>query len=75
MRTTLDIDEDILIAVKEIANASDETAGKVLSNLARKGLERPKAAAKFRNGVPLLERSPGGPVLTLELIKQLQDDE
>jgi hypothetical protein len=75
MRTTLDIDDDILLAVKEIASASDQTAGKVLSNLARKGLERPKTAAKFRNGVPLLERSPGGPVLTLELIKQLQEDE
>jgi len=75
MRTTLDIDDDVLLAVKELANASDQTAGKVLSALARKGLERPKPAARVRNGVPLFERSPGGPVLTLELIKQLQEDE
>lgn len=75
VRTTLDIDDDVLLAVKEIANASDETAGKVLSNLARKGLERPKPAARVRNGVPLLDRSPGGPVLTLDLIKELQEDD
>jgi len=38
MRTTLDIDEDILAAAKELARQKGITAGKVLSNLARKGL-------------------------------------
>ncbi len=38
MRTTLDIDDDILQAAKELAKAEKKTAGEVLSALARKGL-------------------------------------
>jgi predicted transcriptional regulator len=38
MRTTLDIDDDILQAAKELARAEKRTAGQVLSELARKGL-------------------------------------
>lgn len=38
MRTTLDIDDDILQAAKELARAENKTAGQVLSELARKGL-------------------------------------
>jgi hypothetical protein len=75
MRTTLEIDDDVLMAAKEIARATGVTAGEALSRLARKGLERPKPASRVRNGVPLLDRSPGGPVLTLDLIKQLQEDD
>jgi hypothetical protein len=41
MRTTLDIDDDILQAAKEIARAERKTAGQVLSELARKGLTQP----------------------------------
>jgi hypothetical protein len=45
MRTTLDIDDDILQAAKEIARAQRKTAGQVISELARKGLTQPRAAA------------------------------
>jgi hypothetical protein len=38
MRTTLDIDDDILQAVKELARAEGKTAGKMLSELARSAL-------------------------------------
>jgi hypothetical protein len=41
MRTTLDIDDDILQAAKEIARVEKKTAGQVLSELARKGLTQP----------------------------------
>ena len=37
MRTTLDIDDDVLQAAKEIAGEPRLTAGQVLSELARKG--------------------------------------
>ena len=75
MRTTMDIDDDILIAAKEIASARGLTAGKVLSELARKGLEAPKARAKTRNGVPLLpSRGAGALRPTLTLVNQLRDD-
>lgn len=45
MRTTLDIDDDVLAAVKDLARRSDETAGRVLSELVRAALTGPKHAA------------------------------
>ena len=41
MRTTLDIDDDVLQAAKELAAAEKKTAGQVISELARKGLTHP----------------------------------
>jgi hypothetical protein len=38
MRTTLDIDDDILEAAKTLARQTDRTAGEVLSELARQAL-------------------------------------
>lgn len=38
MRTTLDIDDDILAAAKELSRRQSTSAGKVLSNLARQAL-------------------------------------
>jgi hypothetical protein len=47
MRTTLDIDDDILQAAKELARAERKTAGQVLSELARRGLTQPAAPGGF----------------------------
>lgn len=74
MRTTLDIDEDVLQAAKELASARGTTAGRVLSELARRALT-PEKAAKVRNGVPLLpRRPPGSPRMTMKLVNELRDD-
>ena len=73
MRTTLDVDDDVLHAVKEIAAARGSTAGKVLSELARKGLE-PSRSVRMRNGVPLLPRRPGAPPMTMKQVNDLRDD-
>jgi hypothetical protein len=53
VRTTLDIDDDVLQVAKELASARQSTAGKVLSELARKALE-PEAPVRLLNGVPVL---------------------
>ena len=52
MRTTLDLDEDVLQAAKELAVTHGVTAGKMLSNLARKALTPTGPVPKVRNGVP-----------------------
>lgn len=44
MRTTLDIDDDVLAAGRDLARHSDETAGRVLSELARAALTGSRAA-------------------------------
>ena len=74
MRTTLDLDEDILQAAKEIATTRGTTAGKVLSELARKGLA-PTRSARVRNGVPVLpRRAASAPRPTLRFVNALRDD-
>jgi hypothetical protein len=73
MRTTLDIDEDVLQAAKELAVAQKRTAGKVLSDLARRAL-RPAGTQEVRNGVPLLPARPGARVVTPDVIERLLDE-
>lgn len=75
MRTTIDLDDDVVLAAKELAASSGKTMGKVISELFRKGL-RPKAWVRVRNGVPLLgPRKPDDPILTMEFINRLRDEE
>lgn len=74
MRTTLDIDDDVLLAAKELASARGTTTGKVLSALARAALA-PKRVSRVRNGVPLLAKRPAGsPRPSLALVNRLRDD-
>ena len=54
MRTTLDIDVDVLQAAKELAVLKKSTAGKVLSDLAKRGLKQPGRRDKVRNGIRML---------------------
>jgi hypothetical protein len=77
MRTTLDIDDDVLQAAKELAQREGSTAGQVISALARRGLASPPAKPKKRSGarggVPLLASR--GEVVTLEHIRNFMDQE
>lgn len=75
VRTTLEIDDDVLLAAKEMAAVRGTTAGKVLSELARKGLDTPRRAPKLRNGVPVIARLPGEPILTVEMVNELLNEE
>ena len=73
MRTTLDLDDDVLQAAKELAEVRGQTAGKVLSDLARKALT-PTSVPKMRNGVPLLPHRTGR-IMTMKLVNELRDGE
>ena len=75
MRTTLDIDPDVLQAAKELAEHRGTTAGRIISELARKALQ-PKSHGSLRNGVPVLprRRSASSPKPTLKLVNQLRDE-
>ena len=74
MRTTLDIDADVLQAAKELAEARNSTTGREISALARRALA-PAHVARIRNGVPLLKpRKPGSPRPTMALVNRLRED-
>jgi len=73
VRTTLAIDDDVLLAAKAIAKQKNRPLGEVISDLARKSLHRPRPAAE-RNGIPLLSPRPGAPPVTLETVNALRDE-
>ena len=71
MRTTVDLDEDILRTAKQLARENEQSLGRVLSDLARRGLEPPAPKLKTRNGVPLLMPKRGAKMFTSEHVKEL----
>jgi Arc/MetJ family transcription regulator len=75
MRTTLDIDDDVMQAAKELATLHGKTAGQVVSDLVRKALAGDRrGGTRLRNGVPLIRRKPGSPLMTAALVNELRDE-
>lgn len=76
MRTTLDIDADILAATKEISSRTKRSAGKVLSDLARKALSASSPPVENQprmvNGFEVLPAR--GRVVTSEQVRELMED-
>jgi hypothetical protein len=75
MRTTVDLDDDILLAVKDRARRERRSIGKVLSDLARQALTAspPGPRAPSVHGFQPLPRR-GHPVSNA-LIDQLREEE
>ncbi len=74
MRTTLTIDDDVLLAAKAMAQRQRSSVGEVITALARQSLRGDQATSVTRNGILLLApRSVPEPV-TLELVNQLRDE-
>ncbi|CAN5226113.1 ribbon-helix-helix domain-containing protein [soil metagenome] len=78
MRTTINVDEDVLLAVKERARRERRTAGEVLSELARQALTSSAAGAEredepgFYGFFPLPHR---GAAVSNALIDELREAE
>ena len=76
MRTTLDIDDDVLTAAKQLAKKRNSTAGQVISDLVRQALTTspiPDEEPRYRNGFRLLPRT--GKIITSEMVKKwLEED-
>jgi hypothetical protein len=74
MRTTLDIDDDVLQAAKELGALHGKSAGQMVSELARRALS-PTVSHRVRNGVPVLpRRRTGSPRPTMRLVNELRDE-
>ena len=75
MCTTLDIEDEVLAAAKQLAERDRKSAGEVISMLARQGLARGcRTARAERNGVPLLPSRRGAAPVDPELVNQLRDE-
>ncbi len=73
MRTTLDIDEDVLQSAKELAAKRGTTAGRIISELVRRALTPPENSRK-RNGVPLLPPRRKAGLVTPEIVNRLREE-
>lgn len=73
MRTTVDLEEDVLLAAKEIAKQRGNTLGEVISDLARQALTRRPSISK-KHGLPLFPVQPDAGVVTLELVNRIRDE-
>ncbi len=80
MRTTLQLDDDVLAAARVLARQRQSTLGGVISDLARQTLSRPstgglQADLEQRSGFPQLPVTASGGVVDLERVNQLRDEE
>lgn len=76
MRTTLDIDEDVLRAAKEIARRQRTTAGAVISELTRKALTTLPPAGREQSAVHGFRPFPArGTLITNDLVDKLREED
>ena len=78
MRTTLDIEEPVLHALKELARREGRSAGAIASDLIRRGLSRPAVAgvqeAPARYGFRPFAAAHADDRVTNEQVNRVRDD-
>lgn len=78
MRTTLDIADDVLQAVKERAQREKRTIGEMISELARRALTTPQNIASGKEPKAVYGIRPfasRGGIVTNDLIDKLREDD
>jgi hypothetical protein len=73
MRTTLNLDEDVVRTAKSLARLRAKSLGKVISELARRGIQAGSATTR-RGDLPVFTVDPLEPPLTLEDVKRVEDE-
>lgn len=72
MRTTLNIDDDVMRVVRSIAGQQGKPVGQVISELVRKGL-RPATPSRHK-GFPVFDVPRDAPSITPEMVREALDD-
>jgi hypothetical protein len=73
MRTTLNIDEDVVSAARELATGERRSLGSVISELARRGLT--PARIETDDGLPVIRVPAGTPPITSEMVRRALDED
>ncbi len=73
MRTTLDIDDDVVVAARELAAGERRSLGAVISELARRGLTPARVDAA--DGLPVISVPSGTPPITPEIVRRALDED
>ena len=72
MRTTLDIEDDVLAAARALAAAEGRSLGHVVSSLARRGMTSTSRVTDA--GLPTFTVPEDAPSLTLDIVRRVLDD-
>jgi hypothetical protein len=70
MRTTIDIDDEVLAAARALSAESGVSLGAAVSELARRGL-RPRTVD---SGFPTFEVAPDTPPMTPDMVREARDE-
>ena len=73
MRTTLDLDDDVLAAARELAAGERRSLGSVISELARRGLTPARVDAA--GGLPVIRVPAGTRPITPEMVRRALDED
>ena len=73
MRTTLELDDDVVGAARELAAGERRSLGSVISELARRGLT--PARIETAEGLPVIRVPAGTPPLTPEMVRRAIDED
>jgi hypothetical protein len=73
VRTTLDIDDDVVAAARELAATQRRSLGSVISELARRGLT--PARVEVEGDLPVIRVPAGAPPITPEMVRRALDED
>jgi len=74
MRTTLELDDDVVRAARAIAAAEGRPLGRVVSELARRGLIPPPLQPEEEGGFPVFRVPEGAPPITDQMVRDAFED-
>ena len=72
MRTTLELDDDVVAAARELATGARRSLGSVISELARRGLTPARVEAD--GDLPVIRVPAGTPPITPDMVRRAADD-
>lgn len=76
MRTTVTLDRDVYEATMHLSRVSGKRLGKVLSELARRGLmKQAPAPPKGKKRFPTFQVPPDAPVIPASRVQEILDEE
>ena len=75
MRTTVDLDDEVLAAVRSLARAQGRSLGLVLSDLVRRALAPGSRIEEGPGGFPTFEPAVGTAPLTVETVQAALEDD
>jgi hypothetical protein len=74
MRTTVNLDDDVVEAARTLADAERRSLGQVISDLVRRGLAPREDRIGTEDGFPVFRVGADAPVITSDMVRAALED-